>query len=88
MPAIGRQFNIKYKLGAQHALYRRDGKWFHHLQRFPGILCDESGFVRFRTKEEYQKHPSLQHGQDLHVPDGIASMSSYIRFPDKKPSDK
>ena len=80
MPAIGRRLNVKYKLGAEHALYRRDGKWFHHLKRFPGILCDQRGYVRFKTKLEYQHHSGLQHRQDLHAPDGIATFAGYAKF--------
>ena len=83
MAAIGRQLNKEHKLGAQHALYRRDGKWFHHLKQFPGVLFDENGFVLFQTEEEYKNHPGLQHAQDLHVPDGIASFPGYVRFPEK-----
>ena len=81
MPAIGRRLNAKHKLGAKHALYRRDGKWYHHLKQFPGALCDENGFVFFQSKDDYEGHPGLQHAQDLHVPNGIASFPGYIRFP-------
>src|ERR1041385_9092952 len=88
MPAIGRHLNAKHKLGAQHALYRRDGKWFHHLKQFPGVLCDEHGFIFFQTKEEYKGHSGLRHGQDLHVPDGIASFPGYVRFPENDGSAK
>lgn len=83
MAAIGRQLNAKHKIGAQHALYRRDGKWFHHLKQFPGVLCDESGFVLFQTEKEYKDHPGLQHGQDLHAPHGIATFPGYVKFPTK-----
>src|SRR2546422_7171353 len=84
MAAIGRQLNAKHKLGAQHALYRRDGRWFHHLKQFPGVLLDENGFVLFQTEQEYKNQPGLQHAQDLHVPDGIASLPSYSRFPEQE----
>ncbi|HWV99846.1 MAG TPA: hypothetical protein VNZ64_09165 [Candidatus Acidoferrum sp.] len=88
MALIGRHLNKKHKLGAQHALYRRDGKWFHHLKQFPGVLCDENGFILFQTEEDYKKHPGLQHAQDLHAPDGIASFPGYVRFPDKASTGK
>jgi len=80
MPAIGRRLNAKHKLGALHALYRRDGKWFHHLKRFPGILCDKNGYVRFETKSQYIRHRGLQHGHDLHAPAGIATFAEYAFF--------
>jgi|ERR1051325_10106251 5-methylcytosine-specific restriction protein A len=83
MPAIGRQLNLRYNLRAEHALFDRNGKWFHHLRAFPGILCDENGYVRFKTKAEYEKHAGLQHGQALHAPDGIVTFIGYTRFPSK-----
>jgi len=88
MAAIGRQLNTKHGLGAEHALYRRDGKWFHHLKHFPGVLCDENGFVLFQTEDEYKQHPGLQHAQDLHAPNGIAAFLGYTKFPSKESSNK
>jgi hypothetical protein len=88
MAAIGRQLNAKHKLGAQHALYRRDGKWFHHLKQFPGVLFDENGFVLFQTEVEYKNHPGLQHAQDLHAPEGIATFPGYVKFPMKNHGGK
>jgi 5-methylcytosine-specific restriction protein A len=75
----GRELNRAWGVGAAHALYREDGKWFHHLQRFPGALFDFNGYVIFRTREDYQRSPYLDHGQDLHVPRGISKMPGYVR---------
>lgn len=41
------------KTSAKHGLYREDGKWYHHLMDFPGVLFDINGFVMFNTKEDY-----------------------------------
>jgi hypothetical protein len=48
----GRALNQEWSVGAQHALYHRKGIWFHLLERFPGALFDENGYVLFETKEQ------------------------------------
>jgi 5-methylcytosine-specific restriction protein A len=75
----GKTLNELWGVGAKHALYREDGKWYHHLEEFPGALFDRNGFIKFSTKDEYLASPFLQHGQHLHVPYGIAEMPGYIR---------
>lgn len=76
----GRWLNIRSGLKAMHALYRFDGKWYHHLRAFPGALFDRYGYVVFATRESYERSTHLQHRVDLHVPGGIASMPGYVRW--------
>lgn len=76
----GRELNKVWKVGAAHALYREDGKWYHHLERFPGALFDFNGYVVFQTREDYERSPYLDRGHDLHVPDGISKMPGYVRI--------
>ncbi len=76
----GRQLNDEWKVRASHALFHKDGTYYNHLQYFPGALFDMNGYVLFRSEEEYQKSPHLQHGQQLHVPGGISSMPGYVRM--------
>ena len=38
---------------ANHALYRADGISYHHLQDFPAILFDSSGYL-WLTKDDYE----------------------------------
>lgn len=78
MPAIGRKLNTEWGVGAEHALYRKDGRWYHHLEQFPGALFDERGYIVFETKEAYDICPQLQHGQELHVIGGISSIPGYV----------
>ena len=66
----GRQLNREWKVGAQHALYRKSGDWYYQLDKFPGVLFDAEGYVLFRTKEEFVSCPCLQIQQDVHVPGG------------------
>ncbi|MBE9667775.1 hypothetical protein IRJ18_15480 [Mucilaginibacter boryungensis] len=79
--------NLLLSLSAMHSLYREDGKWYHHLKGFPGILFDKNGYIKFETKNDYEKHPALQHTQDLHVLNkGISEINGYVSFSDKQKS--
>lgn len=73
----GKALNVRWKVGAQHALYRQDGKWYHHLNRFPGALFDRNGYLLFETQEQFDDCPFLQRGGDLHVPAGISAIPGY-----------
>lgn len=75
----GKYLNDLWGVGAKHALYSKDGKWYHHLKEFPGALFDRNGFIIFSSMNEYLKSPFLQHGQHLHVPKGISEMPGYVR---------
>ena len=75
----GRNLNEQWKVGARHALYHKEGNYYNHLRYFPGALFDPQGYVVFKTEAEYLKSPHLQHGTQLHVPGGIASLSNYVR---------
>jgi 5-methylcytosine-specific restriction enzyme A len=78
--ATGKMLNELWGVGAVHALYREDGKWYHRLERFPGALFDSNGYVLFRTQEEYLRSPYLQRTQDLHVDRGISSIPGYVHI--------
>lgn len=67
-------------LEAKQALYREDGKWYHNLTRFPGVLFDKEGYVIFSNKIEYCANTNLQIKKDLHVINGISSLDNYIHF--------
>lgn len=82
----GKALNVKWRVGARHALYHHEGNWYHVLQRFPGALFDPLGYVLFRTRDEFDNCPHLQIGQRVHVPRGISSMPGYRRMV-PKPAD-
>ncbi len=48
----GRELNEKWKVGALHSLYRKNGNWYHLLEKFPGARFDEHGYIVFRTTAE------------------------------------
>ena len=75
----GRRLNREWSVGANHALYRKDGRWYHQLVSFPGALFDSNGYVLFRTETDYVKCPYLRIKERLHVPEGIAAIPGYIR---------
>jgi hypothetical protein len=72
--------NKPISTGAIHSLYSKDGKWYHHLTDFPGVLFDVNGFVVFKSKSDYSNSPYLQHGKHLNVPDRISSIPGYQKF--------
>jgi lysyl-tRNA synthetase, class I len=78
----GKELNKRWGVGASHALYRADGKWYHLLERFPGALFDLHGYVLFNSRQAYENCPGLNIGTRLHVPDGISSLPGYVRCSD------
>ena len=79
MATIARRLNQELGLGAKHALYRRGRKWYRHLERFPGVLFDQQGYVRFETETEYRNCRQLQHGIELNVTGRVSSIAGYVR---------
>ena len=77
----GRRFNKEWGVNAKHALYREDGRWFHHLTKFPGALFDAHGYIVFPTEHAYRTCGHLTLGQDINVPDprGISAIPGYVR---------
>jgi hypothetical protein len=71
--------NQKWHIGALQALYRKTGTWYHCLEKFPGALCDQNGYVLFKTREQYENCSYLQIGVELTVPNGIAAIPGYVR---------
>jgi 5-methylcytosine-specific restriction protein A len=76
----GRSLNKLLGLKAKHALFREDGKWYHNLDHFPGVLFDRNGYITFETEASYRQHPDLQIKRDLNVMDGISSIKGYKKF--------
>lgn len=77
---IGKDLIKILDIEAKQALYREDGKWYHNLTKFPGVLFDKGGYVIFSNKEEYHANSNLQIKQDLHIKNGLSSLVEYIHF--------
>jgi hypothetical protein len=76
----GEQLNHKYRLGARHALYHKDGTFYERLTSFPGVLCDTKGFVRYEDAQQFQRDSRLNIGEKVNVHQSIASHPRYRRF--------
>ena len=78
---IGQRLNKEWGVNAKHALDREDGRWFHHLKKFPGALFDAHGYILFPTEQAYRNCGYLSLGQDVNISDprGISSIPSYVR---------
>ncbi|GLS33852.1 5-methylcytosine-specific restriction enzyme A [Mesorhizobium albiziae] len=64
---------------AKHALYREDGRWYNHLELFPGALFDAQGYVVFETQDDYGNCPQLRREKELNVTGGICNIPGYVR---------
>ena len=80
----GDRINRRFRLGAKHALYHKDGTFYERLARFPGILCDDAGFVRFGSEEQFRKDSRLGIGVKVNVRGGLHTHPRYERFPASK----
>lgn len=76
----GKQLNDKWRVGARHALFSRDGSWYENLERFPGALFDLHGYIVFQTAEEYRNAPRVRVGKKTNVVNGISSLPGYVRM--------
>lgn len=76
---IARRLNRELGVGAVQAYYLHKGTWFEPLTDFPGALFDLNGYVRFDTREEYERCPSVSHRKKLNVRGGISSIAGYVR---------
>lgn len=77
---IAKKINTAFNLNANHIFYFHEGTWYHNLKRFPGILVDRNGYIRFETESDYLNNVFLQHGSRLHIKYGICNIPGYIEF--------
>jgi 5-methylcytosine-specific restriction enzyme A len=78
----GRQLNVRWRVGAAHALYREDGTWYHVLVRFPGALFDAHGYLLFESRAALLACQGMTLGEEknwINFPSGIASQPGYVR---------
>jgi hypothetical protein len=78
----GKQLNEEWDVGARHALYHKDGTWYHILRQFPGALFDPNGYIRFNSEHEYRHHPHISIKEQMNhtvISSGISSLPGYVR---------
>ncbi len=89
MPHIGELLNRRWKIGARHALYHKDGVWYHVLNSVPGALCDPDGYVLFETERDFRSCSRLRIDQEVNVQGHISEISGYVRVPrDQRYADR
>jgi lysyl-tRNA synthetase class 1 len=77
----GKKLNMEWDVGALHALYNKDGSWYHKLTDFPGALFDPNGYILFKTRESYENFSGLSFGttNNVHIPSTIERLPGYVR---------
>lgn len=80
----GRLLNRMWNVEAKQGLYHLHGTWYHHLVRFPGVLWDQKGYVRFSDRKAYQTARGLKHSEHLHVRAGISQLPGYTPLSGRK----
>ena len=77
----GASLNRRYRLGAKHPLYHKDGTFYEQLIHFPGVLCDSHGYVTYDSPKQFSNDPALSIGRKVNVHGGLNSHPRYRRFP-------
>ncbi len=70
----------RHQIEAKQSLYRADGRWYHLLKVFPGVLFDSEGYVRFRTAQEYENCVQIKRYEQKDqaiIQHGIAKIPGY-----------
>jgi len=78
---IGDRLNREWNVRVRHALYRKDGTWYHVLTHFPAAFFDKNGYVKFNNEQDYQKYiRTYANGiNEVSLPQGISSHPGYIK---------
>ncbi|MDE2778958.1 MAG: hypothetical protein OXI91_04680 [Chloroflexota bacterium] len=78
--ATGKELSKIFQIEGEQSLYSDTGTFYGNLTKFPGVLWDRHGYVRFLSESDYRTSPYLQIGKRLNVPNGgIASIPGYTR---------
>lgn len=77
--ATARELNLKWRVGAKHALYRKTGDWYHRLRRFPGVLFDDNGYVMFNSGKQFLSSPFLRIKSRVHILGRLHQVPGYVR---------
>ena len=76
----GKSLSEGHGIEASQSLYSDTGTFYENLKRFPGVLWDKHGYLKFQSEGDYLRSPYLQVGVKLNVPNGgISSVPGYVR---------
>lgn len=74
----------RYGLDVAQGFYHRDGKFYMPLDRFPSVLCDPRGYVRYDKEEQYLADGHIRRGDTrLNVPRGLENHPRYSEYPQR-----
>lgn len=76
---VGERLNRQWKIGARHALYNKDGKWYHVMRKLPGASCDPYDYALFETESQFLNCERLRIGEEVNVKGHISDIPSYVR---------
>jgi len=55
------------------------GNWYASIKRYPVVLLDSHGYVRFETNDELRSTEGVKVTKQINIPKGINSLSGYVR---------
>jgi hypothetical protein len=76
----GEALNRLWKVGAKHALYHKDGKFYMPLEYFPGVYFDPNGYLLFKTEAEYKSCKHLKIGKRVNVIGDLSCVPGYRKM--------
>jgi 5-methylcytosine-specific restriction protein A len=74
----GKSLNRKWNVNARHALYHREGTWYHVLTEFPGAYFDPEGYILFKTEADYLNCRDIEIGRHANIRCGISRLARYV----------
>lgn len=84
----GKRLALEWGVDTRHALYHREGTWYHLPKIFPAHLFDPNGYLEFKTLEDYrifvvseERTKEYAEKNILSVASGISASKSYNKFP-------
>jgi len=76
----GEALNRRHHIGARHALFHKDGTFYERLARFPGVLCDPGGYVRYESESQFTSDEHINIGQKVNVHGSLSIHPRYHAF--------
>ena len=69
----------EWQIDALQGRYSHNGHWYATLTRFPAVLFDANGYIRFSTEEAYLTSPYLRIGKQISIRQpGISAIPGYV----------
>lgn len=79
----GKKLNEEWTVNASHALYDKNGRWYHCLKYFPAAFFDDCGYIWFQTEQNYRECSYLDINDEtniVHVKGTISDIPEYVNM--------